>query len=110
MAQEAEQDDSVRVTQRGIVTSAASEIVAEFTSHKTIFTLAQSLPSVTDVAGPIETLLIADARAFVRLADSVADRIYAEEPIIWKGVAALLGIVEVVRLFNHRWRKPIGRS
>jgi len=74
-----------------VVTLAASQIVAEFTANKTAFALEQSLPAVTDTAGLIETFLIADARAFARVADSAADRIYAEESIVWKGVAALLG-------------------
>jgi hypothetical protein len=69
----------------------APEISLGVACNQSVWGLAQGLSSVGGSAGMIETLLIADASALARVANSAADRINLEDAMVWKEMAAFLG-------------------
>lgn len=69
----------------------APEISLAIAYRQTVWGLGEGLSSVGASAGMIETILIADASALARVANSAADRIGLEEAMVWKEMAAFLG-------------------
>jgi hypothetical protein len=68
-----------------------SEAGAEFASYRTVARHASGLTQTVVTTALTQKFLISEAYALARVANSAAARIYAEDAMIWKEMAAFLG-------------------